>query len=121
MAMLETLPTTDALSEAAGDAVGRIYEVDIGDNATANLLAQRNWVRVYLESGEMPAAVLRFGSLNSGALWVHDNLVGEFAREPSGSFAVTEIEDGFKKPFPITNTDPIKYLLDRLLNARRAQ
>ena len=58
--------------------------------------------------------MLRFGSSHSGALWLEDDLIGEFRRESTGSFVVVEIEDGFKRPDPIDGTDPIMYLLDRL-------
>ncbi len=121
MALLETLPTTNALSEAAGERVGRRYEVEIDEDSTANLFVFRDRVHIYLGPGETPDAVLRFGSLYSGALWVHGDLIGEFTRDPSGSFTVTEIEDGFKKSSPIENVDPVKYLLGRLLAVQSCQ
>ena len=117
MALLQTLPSMDVLSEAAGEGTGRRYEVALGEDATANLFVLRDRVHVYLGTEDTPAAVMRFGGLHSGALWVYDSLIGEFAREPSGSFAVTEIEGGFKKPSPIEDIDPIEYLLERLLKS----
>ena len=117
MTLLQTLPSTEALSEAAVEGTGRRYEVALGEDATANLFVLRDRVHVYLGTGDTPAAVMRFGGLHSGALWVYDSLIGEFGREPSGSFTVTEIEDGFKKPSPFRDVDPVEYLLDRLLKS----
>ena len=117
MALLQTLPSTDALSQAAVEGTGRRFEVALGEDATANLFVLRDRVHVYLGTGDTPVAVMRFGSLHSGALWVFDSLIGEFGREPAGSFTVTEIEDGFKRPLPIYDIDPIEYLLERLLDS----
>ena len=114
MALLTVPPTTEALSKAAGEDVGKRFEVRIGKNRNADFVVLRDRINVYLESSEMPVAVLRFGSSHSGALWLEDDLIGEFRRESTGSFVVVEIEDGFKRPDPIEGTDPIMYLLDRL-------
>lgn len=112
--MLAGSPTTETLSKAAGEEVVKKYEVDIGEDQTADLVVFRHRVNVYLESSDKPVAVLRFGSPYSGALWLEGDLIGEFRREDTGSFVVIEIEDGFKRPAPIEDTDPFSYLLSRV-------
>ena len=114
MAPLSAPPTTEALSKAAGEEVGKKYEVNIAHNRTAALFALNDRINVYLESSDKPVAVLRFGGQYSGALWLGGDLVGEFRKDPSGSFVVVEIENGFKRSAPLTGADPIKYLLDLL-------
>ncbi len=114
MTLLATPPTTEVLSKAAGEEVGKKFEVKIDKDRTADFVVLRDRINVYLESSDRPVAVLRFGSSYSGALWLEDDLIGEFRREPAGSFVVVEIKDGFKRPTPIEDTDPIVYLLDRL-------
>ena len=114
MAMLAGSPTTETLSRAAGEEVVKKFEVNIGEDRTVDLVVLRYRINVYLESSERPVAVLRFGSLSSGALWLKGDLIGEFRRDSTGSFVVVEIEDGFKKPAPIEDTDPLTYLLDRV-------
>jgi hypothetical protein len=107
-------PTIEDLSKTVGEEVVKRYPVSIGENHTADLVVLRDRINVYLESSEKPVAVLRFGSRHSGALWQDGNLIGEFRRESPGSFVVVEIEDGFKRPTPIEDTDPLEYLLHRL-------
>ena len=114
MATLTESPTTETLSKAAGEEVVQKYEVTIGEDCTADLVVFRRRINIYLESSEKPVAVLRFGSLYSGALWLKGELIGEFRREPEGSYVVVEVEDGFKKSPPLVGTDPIEYLLNRL-------
>ena len=109
-----TWPTTQALFKATGEELGKRFEVDLGGNRIADLLALPNRVNVYVRSDENPAAMLRFGSSYSGSLWLRGHLVGEFMMEPAGSFQVVEIENGFKRPTPLDDTDPIYYLLQRL-------
>ena len=114
MAPLAAPPTTEALFKAAAEEVARKFEVEIGKGRIADLLALGDRINVYLESSDKPMAVLRFGSPYSGALWLEGDLIGEFRREPTGSFVVVEIEDGFKRPVPLEDTDPLEYILDRL-------
>ncbi len=114
MALIADSPTTEALSKAADEDVVRRYAVSIGGDRAADLVVLRQRINVYLESSEEPVAVLRFGSPYSGALWLKGDLIGEFQKEPTGSFVVVEIEDGFKRPAPKEGVDPIGYLLQRL-------
>ena len=114
MAMLTGSPMTETLSKAADEVVVKKYEVNIDEDRTADLVVLPRRINIYLESSDMPVAVLRFGGPHSGALWLKGDLVGEFSRKPAGSFEVVEIQDGFKKPEALECTDPIKYLLDRL-------
>lgn len=114
MALLIDSPTTEALSRSADEGVVRRYAVSIGGNLAADLVILRQRINVYLESSEEPVAVLRFGSPNSGALWLQGDLIGEFQKDPTGSFVVFEIEDGFKRPSPKEGVDPFEYLLERL-------
>ena len=115
MAPLLAPPTTETLAKAASEEIAKKFEVKIGENHTADLFVLHDRTNVFLESSEEPVAVLRFGGPYSGALWLEGNLIGEFIREPAGSFVLIEIEDGFKRPPPIEDTDPIVYLLDRLI------
>lgn len=112
MTLLNSPPTTETLSKAIGDGVGRRFAVDLGAGRTVDLLATWNRVNVYSHTSDTPVAVLRFGGTHSGALWLKDDLIGEFRKEPTGSYVVVEIKAGFKSPTPI-DMDPIKYLLDR--------
>ena len=114
MSTLAAPPKTETLSRVAGEQVVRKYGVSIGDGRIADLVVLPQRVNIYLESGEEPVAVLRFGSLYSGAMWLQGNLMGEFSMKPTGSFVVVEIEDGFKRPTPVEDVDPLQYLLDRL-------
>ncbi len=114
MAPLTAPPTIEVLSRAAGEEVGKKFAVKIGKDRIADLLAMSGRINIYLESSPEPVAVLRFGSAYSGALWLAGDLIGEFSKEPTGSFVVVEIEDGFKRPTRIEGKDPITYLLDRL-------
>jgi hypothetical protein len=104
----------ELLSGVALEGVAKKYECEIGEGRTADFVVLHDRVNVYLKSSEMPVAVLRFGGPSSGALWMGGDLIGEFRREPGGALMVVEIEDGFKKPTPIEDTDPIAYLLARL-------
>lgn len=114
MALPVASPTLEDLSKTVGEEVVKRFEVNISENRTADLVVLRDRINVYLESSEKPVAVLRFGSRYSGALWQEGNLIGEFRIESPGSSVVVEIEDGFKRPTPIEDTDPLAYLLHRL-------
>lgn len=115
MARLAEPLTTEALSKAAGEDAPKKFEVEIGNNRNADLVVFGNRINVFLQSSESPVATLRFGGPFSGALWLGGALVGEFIKEhTTGAFVVVEIEDGFKKPNPIEDKDPIRYLLERL-------
>ena len=115
MARLAELLMTEALSKAAGEDAPKRFEVEIGKGRNADLVVFGNRINVFLESSENPVATLRFGGPHSGALWLGDNLIGEFIKEhTTGTFMVVEIENGFKKPIPIEGKDPIRYLLERL-------
>ena len=114
MALLTDRPTMESLSGVAMEGVVKKYECEIGEGRTADFVVLRDRVNIYLKSSELPVGVLRFGGPSSGALWVGGDLIAEFRKEPTGSFVVVEIEDGFKKPTPIEGADPIMYLLNRL-------
>ena len=114
MAPLTAPPTIDVLSRAAWEEVGKKFAVKVRNDLTADLVAISGRVNIFLESSEEPVAVLRFGGPHSGALWMGGVLIGEFNQDPTGSFVVVEIEDGFKRPGRIRGKDPIAYLLDRL-------
>ena len=118
MELLAAPPTTEVLAQATGGDVVK-YEVSIGDDCRADLVVFRDRINVFLESSERPKAVLRFGGPASGALWLEGDLIAEFMKEPAGKFVVVEIEDGFKKPGLKEDTDPIRYLLDRLVRCSR--
>ena len=107
-------PSTESLSKVIGGKVTKKIEVGIGNNRKVNLLIHREQIDFFLESTEEPVAVLRFGSSYSGALWLSGDVIGEFHKAPKGPFVVVEIQDGFKKPHPVEDVDPIEYLLDRL-------
>ena len=111
-------PTIEVLSQATGGDVVK-YEVSIGGDRRADLVVFRDRVNVFLESSEKPKAMLRLGGPASGALWLEGDLIAEFMKEPAGSFVVVEIEDGFKKPILKEDTDPIRYLLDRLASCTK--
>ena len=117
MALLAEHLTTETLSKAAGEETATRVEVKFGEGRTVDLVVFRDRINLYLESSQKPVAVLRFGSPNSGALWLRGDLIGEFRREHDGGFVVVEIEDGFKRPIPIEDTDPVGYLLNRLYSA----
>ena len=114
MVPLTAPPTIEVLSKAAWEEVGKKFSVKVGNNRTADLVAISGRVNVFLESSYEPVAVLRFGGLYSGALWIGGDLIGEFNQDPTGSFVVVEIEHGFKRPGRIEDKDPITYLLDRI-------
>ena len=54
MALLTVPPTTEALSKAAGEDVGKRFEVRIGKNRNADFVVLRDRINVYLESSERP-------------------------------------------------------------------
>lgn len=114
MVPLPAPPTIDVLSRAAYEEVGKKFAVKVRDDRTADLIAISGRVNIFLGSNEEPVAVLRFGGPHSGALWIGGELIGEFNQDHTGSFVVVEIEDGFKRPGRIENSDPIAYLLERL-------
>lgn len=114
MILVADSATTETLSRAADEDVVQRYTVNISGNRPADLVVLRHRINVFLESSEKPVAVLRFGGPYSGALWLKGELVGEFWREPSGSYVVVEIEGGFKQPTPREGVDPVGYLLGRL-------
>ena len=117
MTLLAVPPSTESLSRAMDREATKKFEVKFGNNQKADLLVHRDQVNVFLESSVEPVAKLRFGSFYSGALWMAGDVIGEFYKDPRGGpFTVVEIEDGFKKPHPKENVDPIAYLLKRLEN-----
>ena len=117
MTLLAAPPSTEALSRAIDIEATRKIEVKFGNDRKADLLVYRDQVNVFLESSDEPVATLRFGSSYSGALWLAGDVIGEFHKDPRGGpFTVVEIQDGFKKPHPKKNVDPIAYLLERLAN-----
>lgn len=117
MTLLAAPPSTESLSRAMDREATKKIEVKFGKNQKADLLVHRDQVNVFLESSDEPVAKLRFGSSYSGALWMAGDIIGEFHKDPRGGpFTVVEIQDGFKKPHPRENVDPIEYLLERLAN-----
>ena len=107
-------PSTESLSKVIGGEAIKKVEVEIDDNRRVDLLIHRDQVDFFLESSEEPVAVLRFGSSYSGALWLSGDVIGEFYKAPNGPFVVVEIQDGFKRPHPMEDVDPIGYLIKRL-------
>lgn len=120
MTLLAAPPSTESLSRSINRESIKKIEVNFGNNQKADLLVHRDQVSVFLASSDEPVATLRFGSSYSGALWIAGDVIGEFYKDPRGGpFTVIEIQEGFKKPHPKENVDPIAYLLERLATEAR--
>ncbi len=104
-------PTDELLREAsASRGVRRLIESQGGIIA---LFLQSDRILAYRGEETTPFGVLRFGGPHSGAIWLKDNLIGEYDKDLDGAFIIVEIEDGFMEPETRRKGDPVAFLIGK--------
>ena len=103
-------PSTDQLLTDASTSVGARRRFVV-NSVSIDLFVQTDRVLAYRNDDAMPVAALRFGGPFSGAIWIGEQLVGEYEKDQDGNFVVTDIEKGFKRPASVRQEDPISYLI----------
>ena len=110
-------PTTDELLREAFTASGPGVRHRIeAEGAAFELVIQGDRILVYRGNEGRPFATLRFGGPHSGAIWIGEQLVGEYDKDREGKFVVVDIEEGFKLPDSRRREDPVDLLVTAGLN-----
>ena len=106
-------PTIDELLNEASNspAIRRRIEDDVINVA---MFVQPDRIHVYQGNDHEPFATLRFGGPYSGAIWIGDELTGEYHKDTNGQFVVIDIASGFRKPDSRRQQDPLVHLLEVL-------
>ena len=113
MTLAKNPPDTDQLLTQAAKSTGVRYHVEVKGNVL-ELVLQIDRVLIYRGDEPTPIAVLRFGGPHSGAMWLNNQLIGEYDKDREGKFVVTEIESGFKRPNSRRHEDPVVHIIRQL-------
>lgn len=104
--------TSTAATFVSGDILGDRYEVKIGRQSfVVHRAGQR--ITFSLPQSQEPFGSIRFGSPSSGAIWIGNDLVGEFSKIDD-DYAVIPVVNGRTRPNEIQKIDPVAYLIQRL-------
>ena len=117
MALNPTYPTIEELlpETSTYPPIRRFIDAD---GIQVSIFLQPGRIYLYRDEEQKPFATLRFGGPHSGAIWINDELAGEYERSPSGQFIVTEIAAGFRKLDSRREQDPISHLIEVLHETR---
>ena len=110
MVQQASTPSTDELLREASSTNGRRHRIHSPSGVIA-LFVQSDRILAYRGEEPSPFGLLRFGGPYSGAIWIGDELIGEYGKTFDGSFFVVEIEDGFLTPDSRREEDPLAFLI----------